>query len=410
MDRATFNQHVRDALAHLYDPPRLQNHPLAELLGVARPSMGRPPSLGQLLLDAIEQLRPPTQVQPDAPSWRRYHVLALRYREGLAPEPVARQLKLSERQARRDHQDGVEAVAAILWDRLVPPSDWPADITRGTPSLEAELLKLGAERQEEPTDLWATLQGTLSVVSSLAEKQRIHLDATPVERPLPVMIGRAPLRQLLLTLLSYAMERTPDSRMTVSIASTPDVAMVEVQTLPRRASTCDQSERQGLLAEAQQLWGIARDLAQLHGVTLELDARGQQESIMLTLPAARVITVLVIDDSPDFLRLFRRYLIGTRYNLCAARTPAGALQLAVEARPDVIILDVLMPTHDGWEILSALKANPQARNVPVIICSVLPERTLALSLGVADFLPKPVTQKTLLAALERVAPAVTAPP
>jgi CheY-like chemotaxis protein len=61
-----------------------------------------------------------------------------------------------------------------------------------------------------------------------------------------------------------------------------------------------------------------------------------------------------------------------------------------------------MPTMDGWEILQALQADPETRHIPVIVCSVWDEPELAFSLGAADFLKKPITQRDLLDALVRL--------
>ncbi|MBI2939662.1 MAG: response regulator [Chloroflexi bacterium] len=175
------------------------------------------------------------------------------------------------------------------------------------------------------------------------------------------------------------------------------------------------TERQGeAAAEAEQLLGVARRLVELHGGTFRIladdgsgEEAGRSQTITLDLPAAQVVKVLVVDDSTDLVRLFRRYLAGTGYQLLSARTAAGALRLAAQARPDLIILDVLLPAQDGWEILGALQATPETRGIPIIMCSILPERALALALGVADYLPKPVSQQRLLETLARYAPGPT---
>jgi Amt family ammonium transporter len=61
-----------------------------------------------------------------------------------------------------------------------------------------------------------------------------------------------------------------------------------------------------------------------------------------------------------------------------------------------------MPTMDGWEILQALQANPETRDIPVIVCSVWDEPELAYSLGATYFLKKPISQRDLWAALARL--------
>jgi DNA-binding response OmpR family regulator len=119
------------------------------------------------------------------------------------------------------------------------------------------------------------------------------------------------------------------------------------------------------------------------------------------LPAGIAPTVLVVEDNPQVVQLFRRYLSGSPYQMLWAATGNVALDLASAERPDAITLDLLLPQRDGWEFLQAAKVHPATRDIPVIVCSVLRERELALSLGAADFLAKPVTQHALLTALRQ---------
>src|SRR5690606_24893810 len=140
-------------------------------------------------------------------------------------------------------------------------------------------------------------------------------------------------------------------------------------------------------------------LAQLQGGTLAVDQRGSTHVLQLTLPGVTLATVLVIDDDPDVVRLFRRLLAGQPYDVLGANTAARAIQLARRIRPMVVLLDVMMPSQDGWEILNQLQGDPDLRQTPVVVCSVLRERELAEALGAAEFLPKPVSRLALLEVL-----------
>ena len=82
-----------------------------------------------------------------------------------------------------------------------------------------------------------------------------------------------------------------------------------------------------------------------------------------------------------------------------AKNGAEARQHLAELRPAAILLDIMMPEEDGWEILVDLKQRPETRDVPVLLCSVVNEPTLGQSLGAAGYLTKPVSQEALLAAL-----------
>jgi len=66
-------------------------------------------------------------------------------------------------------------------------------------------------------------------------------------------------------------------------------------------------------------------------------------------------------------------------------------------------LDVMLPGIDGWELLGQLREHPQTSCIPVVVCTILPQEPLALALGAAAFLRKPVSREALLSALDRTA-------
>jgi Amt family ammonium transporter len=75
--------------------------------------------------------------------------------------------------------------------------------------------------------------------------------------------------------------------------------------------------------------------------------------------------------------------------------------LAEACQPRAILLDIMMPGLDGWELLERLREHPRTGGVPVIVCSIVPQESLARLLGAADYIRKPVTRRALLAALDR---------
>ena len=101
------------------------------------------------------------------------------------------------------------------------------------------------------------------------------------------------------------------------------------------------------------------------------------------------------------IELFRRYLADEDYRLVGVRDGQEGLRLADETQPDIIVLDVMIPQQDGWEVLQRLRTQESTCHIPVIICSVLDDPKLAFSLGADDFLAKPLTQSRFLATLSR---------
>ena len=80
---------------------------------------------------------------------------------------------------------------------------------------------------------------------------------------------------------------------------------------------------------------------------------------------------------------------------------AAVPELAARERPAAITLDVMTPAVDGWEALRRIKADRRTADVPVLVCSVLQEASLARALGAAGFIAKPVSPQQLRAALDQ---------
>ncbi len=113
-------------------------------------------------------------------------------------------------------------------------------------------------------------------------------------------------------------------------------------------------------------------------------------------------TVLVIDDDPNAIYLLRENLADGGYQVVGATSSDDGLRKARDLRPDAISLDILMPDKDGWQVLKELKADPLTRDIPIIILSIVDEKTRAYRMGAFDYLVKPVDRDTILASLHRI--------
>lgn len=112
-------------------------------------------------------------------------------------------------------------------------------------------------------------------------------------------------------------------------------------------------------------------------------------------------TVLVVDDDNTAHDLIGNMLAREGYRVVHARSGKEALERARESRPDAITLDVMMPQMSGWSVLSAIKADPELRDIPVIMVTMLNERGVGLSLGATEYLTKPVDRQRLAEILRR---------
>ncbi|MGE5538902.1 MAG: PleD family two-component system response regulator [Gemmatimonas sp.] len=110
--------------------------------------------------------------------------------------------------------------------------------------------------------------------------------------------------------------------------------------------------------------------------------------------------VLIVDDIPTNLRLLEAKLTAEYFAVQSAQSGAAALQLAEQEPPDIILLDVMMPEMDGFEVCRRLKANPRTGAIPVVMVTALSDtedRVKGLEAGADDFLTKPVNDLTLFA-------------
>jgi len=119
--------------------------------------------------------------------------------------------------------------------------------------------------------------------------------------------------------------------------------------------------------------------------------------VTLTPPPA---TILVVDDSPVNLQVLVRTLHGTGHRILAARDGRTALDIMTRARPDLVLLDVMMPDIDGFDVCRAIKADPQGPDTIVIFLSALgdvSDKVSGLQLGAVDYITKPIQAEEVLA-------------
>jgi DNA-binding response OmpR family regulator len=113
-----------------------------------------------------------------------------------------------------------------------------------------------------------------------------------------------------------------------------------------------------------------------------------------------VKTVLIIEDEPDIVRLLTHYLEQERFRVRSASTGSDGLHAAREHPPDVVILDVMLPALDGYEVCKRLRAQPPTANVPILMLTARgdeAEKIVGLELGADDYVTKPFSPKEIVA-------------
>ncbi len=118
--------------------------------------------------------------------------------------------------------------------------------------------------------------------------------------------------------------------------------------------------------------------------------------------------ILVVDDEPRNVKLLSAHLTGDGFATLAAYNGEQALHMAAREKPDVILLDIMMPDLDGFEVTRRLKADPYTHHIPVVLVTSLDgsdNRVKGLDAGADEFLTKPINSTELLArvrALQRM--------
>jgi CheY-like chemotaxis protein len=413
LEPLTFDQfvgHLRSALHHLYDPDQLRRSPLAPRFGVG--GFDAAAALQRILTEAIEALQPSPTEPPQSRAWRIYDALAYRYVRGFDRDVVADQLGISGRQFRREQRAALEALGERLWKQfgLVSPAAPPgvensptswglrnAELVRRDPRPEAPAW-LRDLPPEKPAELGQLLPATLELARPLARQWGVELKGSLADEARGMAAPQVALRHALLNLLGIAIPRSRGGAVMVTVTLAGPMMQLVVASGGATAEAAALTERELRSLE------VARRLAEVAGGDLTLGADPGDGSFVacLNLPALERISVLAVDDNADILQLFERYAAGSRYSLIGTREPGQCLRLAQELDPDIIVLDVMMPEIDGWDLLAQLRGDPATTGASIIICTVLPQEALALALGADAFLQKPISQADFLAALDRL--------
>jgi signal transduction histidine kinase/CheY-like chemotaxis protein len=111
--------------------------------------------------------------------------------------------------------------------------------------------------------------------------------------------------------------------------------------------------------------------------------------------------VLVIDDDPTVRELMQRSLTKDGYRVAVAADGRSGLEMARQLHPAVITLDVMMPSMDGWSVLTALKADSVTADIPVVMLTVVDDKNMGFALGAADYFTKPIDWRRLSTVLHK---------
>ena len=377
-----FQTQVKEALESLYDYPKLQIHPFATSLKHIDPSNRDNPAhwLRRLIIDAIETLNLNDEQGIRAGSSRIYNLLHLHYVGGMTLQEVGLELGISVRQAYRDLKKGQDSVASILWYKLKDADTTPAEATMGSlSSVQSEVTQV--EGNIQAVNITQLLESITQSLRPLTEQLKVNLS---VDMSPDVIVSTNPTlaRQVLMGILSQAIQQTKSS-LRIHLNNTEKYTSLEIAY---------ENE-----LEADILSPVVKQFAD------QLNWQLQHDSLQTKIMMAHTdITVLIIDDNKGLVDLMKRYLSSESYQVLTAYNGQDGLKLAIETQPNVIVMDIMMPEMDGWEMLQRLRTTTSTDKIPIIICSVINDPQLAFSLGASKFITKPVDKDSLFQALDEL--------
>ncbi|MCL6429487.1 MAG: response regulator [Anaerolineae bacterium] len=397
-----WQKHIRKALNHLHDPDYLRKSPLAAVLGVSR-RFDTPAAVRRILVDAITALQPQPDEPPGSRAWEVFQSLHYRYVEQFSQAEVAHQMGVSLRQLRRLQRSALEALVYHLAERYdlqngaSPPDDPPADEWAADAWEDLEWLRTSPP--EETTDLSEALPAVVTLLRPLATQRGVSVEVA-VARELPGIAAHpTAVRQALLNALTVALlSAGPAPGAVVRVSADALRSQVRI-TVRWRATETPAPES---FSEDQHKIRFAERLAGLCAGSLQVEEQGHRRKAVFTFSVLAQRQVLAIDDNAQALQLLQRYVAGTRYRVVCARDAAEARALIEGNTFEAIVVDVMMPHVDGWTVLADLRQNPLTADTPIVVCTVLPQRELALSLGANGFLQKPFSREAFLQVLDRV--------
>ena len=390
-----FCEELRDLLSHLHDPAYTPTPGLKESL--SRASRMENEDLGALIVRAIQELKPDADTPADSRAWRFYQILTFRYLQHLSQEETAEYLALSVRHLAREQAQAIEVLASRLWTEplAAPAVADSAQMAGGTTPVDAWHLQVEKElaslREYTATpliDMGQVLRGAAEIAAVLAARRGVTLKLGPVEPDIEVDVHSSIMHQILVATITYLLRSMTEGWIELSARKAAGHVNVTVAGAP-------------LVPVPPPADWLGRELLASLGGDISYLSQGDEFALRISVPLVHKARVLVIDDNQDLVHFYRRCVAGTAYELVSVPVGNRTFENIETVRPDAIVLDLMLPDVDGWELLAQLHEHHLSRDIPVVVCSVVGEEELALALGAVACLRKPVQCQQLIQALNQ---------
>jgi CheY-like chemotaxis protein len=378
---------LRELLNHLNDPSHARDPSVLQELGLY--GTASPADVRRALTHLVDNLRPPVDVPEDSLARRFYRLLTMRYFDEVTQFEVADALGVSVRHLARLQNDALQLLVEQINRGAMPQIVDDGVLSGIAPHMtqvEREVNSLYRETLAAEHDLVDIVQSAARLVLPLALEKGIILTVDAPPNPCIVVAPKAAVSQAVLLAITYAVKGMSEGHVRIAIDCRAEDIRARIVASPH-AGPCPREP-----------WLVQELLEPVSG-RAECQHYKQTLELTVTLTVSPKVRVLVIDDNRDMLRLYRRCVIGTPFEIIELNDGSVALERARSDSPDIIVLDLMLPNVDGWELLTQLANDPTTRRIPLVVCSVVDETELALSLGATASIVKPVGRQSFRAAL-----------
>ena len=387
-----FEENIRDLLVNLYDYLKLIDNPVAQRLAAGSPGGDRAQTARRMVLAAIEDMKSETNAQLTSRQNRLYNILLLRYVEEQPTNEILGQLALSERQYYREHQRAIQTISRILWDRHYSDA---ASEPEAPSTLIQELDYLQFAARNKAFDPTEVILSAIQATRVIAEQKSLLMSLEESRDEIALHVALPVFRQFFILILNRLIESTKEGGMIeVALRSRASEPIIELSSNKLILSY-------GAFLDVLHTDVAFRELKKRLNADLRASGDDVDPAGIILRFDREVHKILVVDDNPDTISLFKRYLANLPCQLLSAQDEKDAIAIARQTPLACIILDIMLPEKDGWQILQTYKSHPMTEHIPVLICSVLEMKDLAASLGADGYIKKPPSRDEFLAVLRQ---------
>ena len=395
---------LKELLPRLYDSNYILPLQSVEYLGL--PHEGGAALFSDIVIATLQRLEPAPETPRNSRSWRLYSILALRYLQHLTQQAVAEQIGISVRHLSREQSQAIHHLAQRVWETSDHCRNWvcasEADLISAVTPLASDVLRAEMWRLQvarELTSLQNHSPGTRTNVSRVIE-QTAQVMCGPLSKwGITVSVGRmesdvvsvahpSVVSQIIVSTITYVAGQMKVGRIELAAARSEARISVTILGTPIPQPVAAQQP-------------FVSDLVTLAGGEVDCYPEAGGLCVCISLPLIEDVVVLVIDDNEDLRRFYDGCVTGTQFRIVGIGEGRQAFDCINAVRPDIVVLDVMLPDKSGWELLVQLHEHPVSRHIPVVVCSVVREEELALALGASVCIAKPVRRHQFVQALER---------